>query len=170
MLSLSRIRQRLLRHPTDDLPARVVGALKARGWFIALAESCTGGQLAADLTTVPGSSTVVTGSAVCYQLRAKHALLNLVDITEANVVSDFTARRMASAARELFNAHVGVGTTGYLDCERRAFWAVAIPIGGDKTTVLSGGKIFDSSSSRDDNRRALCHDVLTMIETVVRNS
>lgn len=170
MTSLSRLRERLLRRPQDDLPARVVNALRARDWFIAFAESCTGGQLAADLTTVPGSSTVVTGSAVCYQLRAKHALLNLTDVTERTVVSEPTARRMAEAARQLFGAHVGVGTTGYLDCERRAFWAIAIPIGGDKVTVLSGGKVFDESSSRDENRRALCRDVLTMIETVVRTS
>jgi nicotinamide mononucleotide (NMN) deamidase PncC len=156
---------RVARGQEDDLPARVVAALRARGWTVAFAESCTGGQLAADLTTVPGSSEVVVGSAVCYQLRAKHTILGLTDVTEQDVVSSMTAMKMAEAARRIFGADVGVGTTGYLDGERRAFWALAIPIGDGLATVLSGSKTFSERASRAQNRRGVCHDVLDYLLT-----
>lgn len=138
---------------------------------MAFAESCTGGQLAADLTTVSGSSVVVVGSAVCYQLRAKHALLGLTDVIEQDVVSQETATKMAVAARRVFGTDVGVGTTGYLDGERRAFWSLALPLGdGSIATNLSGSKTFDQSTSRADNRAALCRDVLSMLEAMTRDA
>lgn len=157
---------RLLRPTKEDLPTRVVAALRARNWSIAFAESCTGGQLAADLTTVPGSSLVVVGSAVCYQLRAKHVLLGLTDVTEENVVSLETAKKMGEAARRLFGADIGVGTTGYLDGERRACWAIQFPEEAGHCSLWSS-KTFEGPTSRDQNRRALCHDVLTFLRVTL---
>lgn len=155
---------RILRaRPENDLSRRVVATLRARGWSVAFAESCTGGQLSANLTAVPGSSSVVVGSAVCYQLRAKHVLLGITDVTEENVVSPETAKKMAEAAKRLFGADIGVGTTGFLDGERKAFWAIALPesVGG---STLCGGVKFDESSTREDNRRTLCKDVITYLK------
>lgn len=146
-----------------DIPA-IVNGLRARNLTIAFAESCTGGRLSADLTTVPGSSDVVMGSAVCYQLAAKHKILGLTDVTEETVVSMRTAKGMASAAQTLYGADIGVGTTGYLDGDdRHAFWAMRGPALNDPLKIphIDGWRIdFPRDSSRETNREILIRAVM----------
>ena len=154
---------------------RILNGLREKQWNIAIAESSAGGQLAADLTeSVPGASDVVAGSAVCYQLEAKRRVLGLTEVEEWNVVSDTTAWAMAGAARRVYNAHVGVGTTGYLDGSYRAYWAIQLPLspGGDPTaiaTTLSGGYSFDPDlpDGRATNRRILVNQVLDMLDVTL---
>ena len=50
----------MLDEATLDEARALLAALKARGWTLATAESCTGGLIAAALTAIPGSSAVVT--------------------------------------------------------------------------------------------------------------
>ena len=88
--------------------------LKERGLTVALAESCTGGALAARLTSVPGSSAFLERGFVTYSNRSKVELLG-VDATlleTAGAVSADVARAMASGARRSANADVGVAITG----------------------------------------------------------
>lgn len=146
----------------------IVDGLRRRGWRIAFAESCTGGRLAADLTTVSGSSDVVAGSAVCYQIDAKRRVLDL-DVDETTVVSDQTARRMARAAMRIFGAQVGVSSTGYLDgpC-REAYWAVAWRpgvLGQDDFTSCCHHVTF-GDNPRHENRERLVASVFTSIATM----
>lgn len=144
-----------------DVPA-IIHGLRDGGLTIAFAESCTGGRLAADLTTVPGSSDVVVGSAVCYQLRAKREILGLGYVTEDNVVSERTATDMALRAREMFGADVGVATTGWLDGQRRAFWAAAGPLKNPDGTPHVHAHLleFPAESPRDNNREIVIRAVM----------
>ncbi|MBI5666379.1 MAG: CinA family protein [Chloroflexi bacterium] len=98
----------------ERLEVRVGHALRARGWTICTAESCTGGLIAHRLTNVPGSSAYVLGGVVAYANRIKQALLHVRQGTliAYGAVSEQTATEMALGARELFGADVAVSVTG----------------------------------------------------------
>jgi competence/damage-inducible protein CinA-like protein len=85
-----------------------------RGSSIGLAESCTGGGLAARLTEIPGSSEYVRGGIVAYSNQAKIDLLGVGEtlLESHGAVSPEVAEAMARGARERFNTAVGVGITG----------------------------------------------------------
>ena len=88
--------------------------LRQRGLKIAVAESCTGGLLAAALTEVPGSSQSFLGGMVTYANQAKIGILGVNEglILAHGAVSAQVAGEMAQAARSVFGAEVGLGVTG----------------------------------------------------------
>lgn len=88
--------------------------LTARGLTLAVAESCTGGLLAAGLTAQPGSSRWFKGGVVVYANEAKIALLGIEAelLAAEGAVSGPVARRMAEQVRERLGADYGVGLTG----------------------------------------------------------
>jgi nicotinamide-nucleotide amidase len=96
------------------LASRVIETNRAAGRTIALAESCTGGLVAAALTEVPGSSDVLLASIVTYSNEAKQALLKVAsDVLETfGAVSIATAWAMACGALEKTGADVAVAITG----------------------------------------------------------
>jgi len=94
--------------------ARVVEANRAAGRRVSVAESCTGGLVAAALTEVPGSSDVLEAGFVTYADTAKRALLKVGgEILETfGAVSIATAWAMAQGALERSGADVAVSITG----------------------------------------------------------
>lgn len=98
----------------QTLEARVGSALKARGWTLALGESCTGGLIAHRITEVPGSSEYFLGGVVAYSNPIKESLLQVQHETleAVGAVSEETAQEMARGAREVMGAAVGVSVTG----------------------------------------------------------
>jgi nicotinamide-nucleotide amidase len=99
---------------TFELPDLVLQRLQRQGRTLALAESCTGGLLAARLTDVPGSSAVLRGGVVAYANEAKTALLGVEPalLQQHGAVSEPVALAMANGARVHFAADVAVATTG----------------------------------------------------------
>ncbi len=100
---------------SDETIEQVIGEqLRARGWRLAAAESCTGGMLMARLTDVPGSSDYVDSGIVCYSNEAKVALLGVDPalIPQHGAVSEPVASAMAAGIRRRTGAHVGIGITG----------------------------------------------------------
>jgi nicotinamide-nucleotide amidase len=85
-----------------------------RGRRIGLAESCTGGLLAARLTERPGSSEYLAGGVVAYSNAAKTGLLGVPAalIEQHGAVSPQVARAMADGTRNRFGADIGCGITG----------------------------------------------------------
>ena len=81
---------------------------------VAVAESCTGGLMAARLTDRPGSSAYVLGGVVVYSNEAKvaHAGVPAGLITSYGAVSPEVARALAEGAASRFDASVGIGITG----------------------------------------------------------
>jgi nicotinamide-nucleotide amidase len=81
---------------------------------VAVAESCTGGLLAARLTERPGSSAYFLGGVVAYSNSAKIELVGVpADLIDRfGAVSTEVAEALASGAIERFGADVGVGLTG----------------------------------------------------------
>jgi nicotinamide-nucleotide amidase len=92
----------------------VLGLCRARGLTLATAESCTGGLVAARLTSVPGSSDVVLGGVVAYADAVKQAELGVPEplLAAHGAVSAEVAAAMARGARERLGADVAVSVTG----------------------------------------------------------
>jgi nicotinamide-nucleotide amidase len=97
-----------------ELPAVVASLLGERGLSLSVAESCTGGLLAARLTEVPGSSAFFERGFVTYSNRSKVELLGVPAelIDTQGTVCEAVAAAMAAGARRSANADVGVGITG----------------------------------------------------------
>ena len=101
----------------DDLArqaAIVIETFAARGLRIATAESCTGGMIAAMLTEVAGSSSVVDRGFVTYSNEAKMAMLGVsqTDLISFGAVSEPVAKAMAEGALKNSDATVAVSVTG----------------------------------------------------------
>jgi nicotinamide-nucleotide amidase len=94
----------------------LVDALRAANKTIAVAESCTGGSLAAILTAVPKASDAVAGGVVAYTDDAKRILLGIADsVLEKNgAVSEACAVAMAESAQRCLRADVGAAVTGVI--------------------------------------------------------
>ena len=95
-------------------PAALVATLRARGETLAVAESLTGGALAAAVVDAPGASAVLRGGVVAYATDLKHALLGVDgDLLAAEgAVHPEVARQMADGVRERLGATWGLATTG----------------------------------------------------------
>ena len=102
--------------PPDALPtpAAIVATLRARGQTLAVAESLTGGALAAAVVGVPGASAVLRGAVVAYATDLKRALLGVdADLLAVEgAVHPEVARQMAEGVRERLGATWGLATTG----------------------------------------------------------
>jgi nicotinamide-nucleotide amidase len=94
--------------------AHVLELCRARGLTIATAESCTGGLVAARLTSLPGSSDVVLGGVVAYANEVKEHELDVPAalIAARGAVSAEVAAAMAHGARSRLGADVAVSVTG----------------------------------------------------------
>ncbi|MEM9709732.1 MAG: CinA family protein [Pseudomonadota bacterium] len=92
----------------------VIAAARAKGMKLALAESCTGGMIAAALTDVPGASAVLDRGFVTYSNGAKCELLGVKRETLAahGAVSEEVAREMALGALDRSSASLALSVTG----------------------------------------------------------
>jgi nicotinamide-nucleotide amidase len=106
--------ENLLPDDLVGLAARVIAANKAIGRTVALAESCTGGLVAAALTEIAGSSAVVDRGFVTYSNAAKIEMLGVPEdlIDTFGAVSVAVAWSMAQGALAHSRADIAVAITG----------------------------------------------------------
>src|SRR2546428_9242234 len=92
----------------------LAAALQGQDYDLAVAESCTGGGLAAAITDLPGSSSFFLGGVVAYSNDLKERLLGVPSATlrTHGAVSEETARAMAEGVRARTGSAMGVSTTG----------------------------------------------------------
>lgn len=135
---------------TGSGAADVLRLLDERGWTLAVAESLTGGLVAAELTGVPGASRTFRGSVTAYATTIKHELLG-VDaalLAARGAVDSDVARAMAEGVRDRLGADWGAATTGVAGPDPQdgrpvgtVFVAVAGPAGAAVSPLLlSGGR------------------------------
>mgnify|MGYP000325942026 CR=1 FL=1 len=104
----------ILSQDLTDLAAQVIAANRASGRVVALAESCTGGLVAAALTDIAGSSAVLDRGFVTYSNESKQELLGVPrDIIDTfGAVSIACAWSMAQGALSRSNADVAIAISG----------------------------------------------------------
>lgn len=92
----------------------LVATLRAAGATVSTAESCTGGLVAARITSVSGASEAFKYGAVTYCNEAKNKILGVEKETleTLGAVSAKTAEEMAAGVRKIMNAEIGVSVTG----------------------------------------------------------
>jgi nicotinamide-nucleotide amidase len=98
----------------ETLAAVLVRLLSERKQNVAIAESCTGGFLANEVTNVPGASKVFVAGYVTYSNEEKIRTLDVSreSIEKFGAVSEQVATEMAQGARERAGATHGIATTG----------------------------------------------------------
>jgi nicotinamide-nucleotide amidase len=99
---------------TYDLAREAIELLTAAGQTIAVAESLTGGLLAAALTSVAGASVVVRGGVIAYATELKTVLLGVPAglLARHGAVHPEVAAAMANGVRQRLGATYGAATTG----------------------------------------------------------
>lgn len=122
----------------EPLEAVLLRICRERKISVAVAESCTGGKIAEHLTAIAGASESFRGAVVTYTNEAKRNLLHVSSKTleDHGAVSRETAAEMAQGARRIFEASLGVATTG-----------IAGPDGGSDKTPL--GTVFVAVADDD---------------------
>lgn len=98
----------------DALEKQIGQILRKKGVTVATAESCTGGEIARMITSVPGSSEYYKGSVVSYANEVKINVLgvNAGDIEREGAVSETVVLQMAEGVRKLMGTDYAVSTSG----------------------------------------------------------
>ncbi|MFC4467523.1 CinA family protein [Streptomyces xiangluensis] len=134
---------------TASQAAEVLRLLTVRGETLAVAESLTGGLVAAEITAVPGASKAFRGSVTSYATDVKQDLLG-VDATlleQRGAVDPQVAAQMAVGVRKVLGADWGLATTGVAGPETQdgqPVGTVFIAVDGPSAEVgggFGGGKV-----------------------------
>ena len=122
----------------DSMEEVIVNDFIDRKKTLAIAESCTGGYLSKKITDVPGSSKCFIGSIVSYsnEIKKKYLSIDKKILAEKGAVSSDVALAMSKEIRIMFNADVGISTTG-----------ISGPSGGSKDKPV--GRIYIAISTKD---------------------
>lgn len=102
-------------HDGDASPAEILlEKLRSKGYTVATAESCTGGNIAHLITAIPGASDCFMGSVVSYSNDVKERVLGVpaADIGSCGAVSEPVVTAMAEGAASLMHTHCAIATSG----------------------------------------------------------
>jgi len=150
-----------------DQVIRIGELLKTRGETVAVAESSTGGLIAASLLSVPGASAFFLGGSVVYTLASRRELLRIsaADVEGLEPLSEPMVERFARKARQQLDASWGIaelgaaGPTGarYGHAAGTSVLAVVGPV--TLTTTVTTG-----SSNREANMWQFTASAMSLLE------
>jgi nicotinamide-nucleotide amidase len=152
--------------PVNPLARRIAERLGEGDLTVAVAESCTGGLLAAAITDQPGSSAYFQGGVVAYSNAVKNALLGVPEdlLEKHGAVSAEVAQAMAEGVRRLLGADLALSITGIAGPEAD---------GSDKPVGLTyiwlagegpgEGRSFTFDGDRWENRRRSVDEALNLL-------
>ncbi len=152
---------------TSELARVLVARLTGAGQTVAVAESCTGGQVLSALTDVAGASKCVWGGVMVYTAAAKTLLADVPGETLEGhgVVSSEVTVAMARGIRRLARSDLGGAVTGWAgpssagpDPVGTVFLAVATAAGETALRELYTG-------SRSEVRLSATRDLLRLLES-----
>jgi nicotinamide-nucleotide amidase len=146
--------------------------LKARKETVAVAESSTGGLIAAALLAVPGASAYFLGGTVLYTHKAREALLGIELAAHPGMRASTEAYALlcATAMRERLGTVWGIGESGATGPSGNRYGDPAghscIAIAGPKTRTIT---LETGKTDREDNMWRFAHEALTLFEQVLRD-
>jgi len=152
--------------PVDPLVRRLHERMRGGGLTLAVAESCTGGMLAAAITEQPGSSAYFKGGVVAYSNEVKERLLEVPGdlLRRHGAVSAEVARAMAEGARRRLEVDVAVSITGIAGPDADG---TEKPVGLTHVWLAAaeggGGRRFVFPGDRWTNRRQAVSEALTLL-------
>jgi len=168
---LTQADSRLERAP--DLLERAVEAvtaLRSTGATLSVAESCTGGWLGREITSVPGASACFWGGVIAYDNAAKLGMLSVSHSTlsEHGAVSRLAAEEMARGVADLSGSTWALAITGLAGPDGGTpgkpvgtVWiAVRGPISNSRTFVFAG--------NREEVRRQAVYEALGLLVEALR--
>jgi len=150
---------------TREAAGQVIALLTARQQTLAVAESLTGGLLAAALTDIPGASAVFRGAVVAYATSLKVVLLGVPApmLDACGAVSPEVAGAMADGVRGKLGATFGVATTGVAGpatAEGKPAGTVFVAVSAAGRPVTVG---LSLAGTRDDVRQQTVAQALALL-------
>lgn len=147
----------------ESIANKTVNALREKKMTIATAESCTGGLVSAKITSVSGSSDVISFSMVTYSNDVKIQKLGVKKetIEQFGAVSEQTAKEMAEQIKLLADSDVGIGVTGVAGpstSEGKPVGLVFVAIAFEDNTVVE--KLELGNLTRDEIREKAAEKAL----------
>ena len=148
----------------------VINKIRKSGLTISFAESCSGGNIAAEVIKISGVSDIFMGGVVTYSDEAKIDVLKLTkqDINKFGVVSENIAFLMAKNSKELFKTSLSLATTGNvgpLSSDNRS------KVGEIYICLIFHEKVFHKKlnlkSTRDENINKLVFEAFSLIDSVL---
>ena len=145
---------------------KTVEILREKKLTVAAAESCTGGLVAAKITSVSGSSAVISFSMTTYSNEVKIEKLgvNSKTIEDFGAVSEQTAREMADNIRRIAKSDIGVSVTGVAGpsaSEGKAVGTVFIGISTNTKTTVQ--QLEEAPLTRDEIREKAAERALELV-------
>ena len=139
----------------DTLSSVLIDMLRQRKETVSVAESCTGGGLGAELTSIPGASDVFIGGIIAYNNLIKQKLLGVPKslLEKDGAVSKSVVEIMAHSVRDRFDSDWGIAISGVAGpnggSELKPVGLVHIAIAGRNFTE-SKAEIFNTCKGRHD--------------------
>jgi PncC family amidohydrolase len=140
--------------------ARLHLALQGRNERVGCAESLTGGELAAWLSSTPGASSTFTGAVVSYVDEVKRDVLG---VTAERVVSSDCAEQMATGVRRLLGVEWALSTTGVAGPDEQEGQAVGTVYVGIASPQRVRSVRLALEGGRPEIRRAVCAAALELL-------
>lgn len=140
------------------------------GASLATAESCTAGQIATAITSVPGSSTYFKGGVVCYTNEVKTKLLDVPAelLEEKGAVSEEVVREMVTGTLRKMASTYAVAVTGYAgpgNGPEAPVGTIWVAVGDAKEIVTQK---LDGDEGRDRNLAQAVYVALQMLLDFLR--
>jgi nicotinamide-nucleotide amidase len=152
--------------------SQVVGELlKSKNVMVVVAESCTGGLISHEITSVSGSSEWFKGGVVAYSNEIKEKFLGVSSHTlaEHGAVSEQVVRQMAEGVREKMNAEYGIATSGIAGptggTPDKPVGMVWIAVAGPNETVAS---VYNFANNRERNITRASLTALDMLRLMLK--
>ncbi|MFO8022820.1 MAG: nicotinamide-nucleotide amidohydrolase family protein, partial [Perlabentimonas sp.] len=155
----------------NDTMSLIVGKLLSKyNKTLAVAESCTGGEISHQITSNSGSSSYFTGGIVAYSNSIKVSELGVNEntIDTYGAVSKETVEAMAKGIRERFNTNYGIATSGIAGptgaTAGKPVGTVWIAVSSDRTVI---SKVFQFGGNRERNITRSAVTALNMLRLLI---